>query len=47
MKRILLINPFASPGYLSDNFKELGIATIALYTYEYDSLNDYIKPYKC
>jgi biotin carboxylase len=46
MKRILLINPFASPGYLSASLKQLGIKTTALYTYSYDTMLDYIKPEK-
>ncbi len=44
MKHILLINPIASPQYLSENLRRLGIKTTALYTYAYDTMFDYMKP---
>lgn len=31
---ILIVNPFSSPGYLSESFKRLGLRATALYNRE-------------
>lgn len=43
---ILIVNPFSSPQYLSSQFREMGIKTTALYTYDKSFFDDYTIPKK-
>lgn len=46
MKKIILINPLVSPEYLSEQFKQNNIYTIAVYTVCGNDLDEYSKPDK-
>lgn len=43
-KTIVIINPFSSAAYLSEEFKKYGLPTIALFTTPKDELHAYIAP---
>ncbi|MBP7846954.1 MAG: ATP-grasp domain-containing protein [Burkholderiales bacterium] len=44
MKIVILINPFVSPEYLSNKLKANNIYSIALYSTNYENIDDYSKP---
>lgn len=46
MKTVLLIDPFVSTEYLSNKLKDNHIYTIAVYSKDYNNIDDYSKPQK-
>lgn len=44
MKCVILIDPFVSPEYLSNKLRDNGIYSIAFYSVDYQSIDDYSKP---
>jgi biotin carboxylase len=42
--KILIVDPFAAPRYLSSSFRELDAKVTAIYTLDYASISDYSKP---
>lgn len=43
MKKVIIVNPYASGSYLYEELRRYGIYTIALYTMPFDELPDYVR----
>ena len=44
MKKLLLVNPLASPAYIDATFRRYGVETVALFTFSKDEATEYVAP---